>query len=185
MTLPHMLGVQDELEKDVVRVTVYGLPESKTQVIVGTPKGEAVVNALPDKGMAAPDGGHEFMLAEVLNGNHWPRYENKGVFIENAKVQRVLSPTVFTVGTSPQNQIFVIMPVKARPNNNDDGLLQVEVKARVNIDGKLLKTPPAERAAPLFNIEKLSLEPAPLPPLYVEAETVKVTQIKPLWGHGE
>lgn len=180
MTLPSILGVRQKLEKDLVSVVVYDVPVTKTQLIVGTGD-KKLVAELPD-GKLMPDGGREFMLSEVLNGNHWPRYENKRVYIRRARVQRMLGVDVVGVGTSPQNQILVHMPRSARPSKSDDRGFQVEVKSYISVAGILTKIPPKPQAEELFHIKKLELEPAPLPQLYVEAKTVKVVETKPLWG---
>lgn len=181
MTLPNILGVREKLEKDLVSVIVYDVPITKTQMIVGTGD-KNLVAEFPD-GKLLPDGGREFMLAEVLNGNHWPRYENKRVFIRRARVQRVLGEDIVGIGTSPQNQILVHMPKSARPSKSDESGFQVEAKSYVSVAGVLTRIPPKPEAQELFHIQKLELEPAPLPQLYVEAKTVKVLETKPIWGN--
>ncbi|MEA2554167.1 MAG: hypothetical protein QOJ65_2343 [Fimbriimonadaceae bacterium] len=181
MVLPRWLGVQEKLEADLVKVQIYNAENTRTQVIVGTPE-HNVVAQLPDGGRALPDGGREFMLSEIINVNHWPRYKDKYALIQNAQVQRILGENVIAIGTSPQNQIFVRIRPEAKLSKPEEKGADIDAKSRVNVAGYLRPTPPAAEAPRVFNVEKLNVENVPLPPLYMEAKFVKVVKNKPNWG---
>ena len=181
MVLPRWLGYGETLEKSVVTVKVFKPDPVKAQVILGVGS-HKLVAAMPEGGTAMPDGSKDFVLTDVEDVDHFPHFQDRYVEVENAQVQRVIDDYVVAVGTSPQNEIFVVMPASALPSDRKDWGPQVEAKARLSVVGNLRRTPPAEQAKQLFHLKNLNLENVPLPPLYLEATSVKVAQRKPMWG---
>lgn len=181
MVLPGWLGYKETLEKSVVTVKVFKPDPSRPEVILGVGRHKVVAD-LPIGGETMPDGSKDFVLTDVLDVDHFPRFQDRYVEIENAQVQRIVDEFVVVVGTSPQDQIFVLIPKTARPSDDKDWGPQIEAKARISVVGYLRRTPPPDQARQLFHLQNLKLENVPLPPLYMEATSVKVSATKPLWG---
>lgn len=181
MVLPRWLGYGETLEKSVVTVKVFKPDPVKAQVILGLGN-HKLVATMPEGGNARPDGSKDFVLTDVEDVDHFPRFQDRKVEVMNAQVQRVVDDYVVAVGTSPQNEIFVVVPVSARPGDSKDWGPQIEAKARLSVVGYLRKTPPADQAKQLLHLKNLNLENVPLTPLYLEATEVKVSAAKPLWG---
>ncbi len=181
MVLPQWLGYGETLEKSVVTVKVFKPDPAKAQVILGIGD-HKLIAAMPEGGTVKPDGTKDFVLTDVEDVDHFPRFQDHKVEVMNAQVQRVVDDYVVAVGTSPQNEIFVLIPVTARPSNSEKWGPQIEAKARLSVVGYLRRTPPAEEAKKLLHLQNLNLENVPLPPLYLDATEVKVAAARPLWG---
>lgn len=179
--LPHWAGYGETLEKSVVTVKVFKPDPVKTQMILGVGNHKLVAE-MPEGGKTMPDGTKDFTLKDVEDVDHFPRFQDRYVLVENAQVQRLIDDYVVAVGTSPADEIFIVIPVSSRPSDNSNWGPQIEAKARLTVAGYLRRTPPAEQAKRLLHLKNLNLENVPLPPLYLDATSVKVSKAKPLWG---
>ena len=174
---PRWFGYDRKIQNALVMVRIYDAPDTRTQVIAGV-KDKKVSATVPDLTVRHPDGSADVPLNKVVDLQDGKMFANKRAVIQNAEIQRVLGDDVIAVGDNPDNQIFVHMAADVRPANSS----QLDPKARVNIAGNLMPMPPIDRAKELLRIKDLGLENRPLPPIYLEATSVRLVEAKPMYG---
>lgn len=181
MVVPRWLGYDEKLDDKFVTVKIMDAPDTRSQVIAGI--GDKKVEAkVPDMALHNEDGSTTIMLDKLTDPENAKAFANKFAVVEKAQIQRVLGDDVVTIGSSPDDEIFVHIPADARPSNNEDWGPQVEAKARLNVSGYLKPMPPLERAKELLRLKDVRLENKPLPPLYLEAKSIRVVENKPMPG---
>jgi len=85
------------------------------------------------------------------------------------------------VGDVADHEILVHIPADAKPANDS----HLDAKARVNIRGTLMPMPPIDRAKELLRLGDLSVESHPLPPVYLEAQNIRLVESKPMYGDND
>jgi hypothetical protein len=178
---PRWLGYDREIENKLVTVTVNDAPDTRTQVIASLGDRETSAK-LPDLSIRGPNGSAKMLLERIVDPKEGKLFANKFVNVQNAQIQRVLGDDVITVGSSPGDEIFVHVPLEARPSRSEGWGPQLDAKARVNVAGYLKLMPPPDRARALLRLSELKVESKPLAPVYLEATKVRVVANKPMFG---
>ena len=182
LVMPAWLGYGRDLENNVVVVKIKDAPETRSQAIVGVGNKQVTI-PLPSNLKRDPDGTLEAPLEDVISAKNGPAYAGHFAIIENAQVQRLLGNDVVGVGATPATEILVRVPDSAKPTDSTEWGPHLDAKARFTFSGYLRKTPPEPKAAELLRIKDPALENKPLPPVYMEAQTVRMTETKPRWEY--